>query len=73
MIVKTNPHLENSLQERQRRAMRSKVLVVAFLLIAPVIAAQAQSAPVVVSGDQRFHFTEKARTGGGGTKGCGTV
>ena len=59
MIVKTNPHLENSLQERQRRAMRSKVLVVAFLLIAPVIAAQAQSAPVVVSGDQRFHFTEK--------------
>ena len=59
MIVKTNPHLENSLQERQRRAMRSKVLVVAFLLIAPVIAAHAQSAPVVVSGDQRFHFTEK--------------
>jgi hypothetical protein len=59
MIVKTNLHLEYSLQEEQRRAMRSKVLVVAFLLIAPVIAAHAQSAPVVVSGDQRFHFTEK--------------
>ena len=39
--------------------MRSKVLAVIFLLIAPVIAAHAQSAPVVVSGDQRFHFTEK--------------
>jgi tetratricopeptide (TPR) repeat protein len=59
MIVKTNPHLEYSLQKEQRRAMRSKVLVVAFLLIAPVIAAHAQSAPAVVSGDQRFHFTEK--------------
>ncbi len=58
MIVKT-PHLEYSLQEEQRRTMRSKVLVAAFLLIAPVIAAHAQSAPVVVSGDQRFHFTEK--------------
>src|SRR5271170_7963434 len=39
--------------------MRSKVLSIAFLLIALVIAAHAQSAPVVVSGDQRFHFTEK--------------
>src|ERR1700689_5194873 len=59
MIVKINPHLEYSLQEEQKRAMRSKVLVVAFLLIAPVIAAHAQSAPVIVPGDQRFHFTEK--------------
>jgi dienelactone hydrolase/predicted negative regulator of RcsB-dependent stress response len=59
MIVKTNPHLEHCLQEEQRRAMRSKVLVVAFLLIAPVIAAHAQSALVVVPGDQRFRFTEK--------------
>src|ERR1700693_2645024 len=59
MIVKTNPHLEYSLQEEQRRAMPSKVLLVAFLLIAPVIAAHAQSARVVLSGDQRFHFTEK--------------
>ena len=39
--------------------MRSKVLVVAFLLIANVIAAHAQSGSVVSSGDQRFHFTEK--------------
>ena len=40
--------------------MRSKVLAVIFLLIAPVIAAHAQSAPVAISGDQRFHFTEKS-------------
>jgi pimeloyl-ACP methyl ester carboxylesterase len=59
MIVKTNPHLRYSLQEEQKRAMHSKVLVVTFLLIALVIAAHAQSAPVVVPGDQRFHFTEK--------------
>jgi len=59
MIVTTNPRLEHSLQAEQRRAMRSKVLVVAFLLIANVIAAHAQNAPVVASGDQRFHFTEK--------------
>src|SRR6202789_3267806 len=39
--------------------MRSKVVAVAFLLIALVMAAHAQSAAVVVSGDQRFHFTEK--------------
>src|SRR5271156_1926070 len=64
MIVKTNPHLEYSLQKEQRRAMHSKVLVVAFLLIAPVIAAHAQSAPAVVSGDQRFHFIEKPGPGG---------
>jgi tetratricopeptide (TPR) repeat protein len=57
--VTTNPHLEYSLQEKQTRAMRSKVLAVAFILIALVIAAHAQSAPVVVSGGQRFHFTEK--------------
>ena len=31
----------------------------AALLIALVAAARAQSAPVVASGDQRFHFTEK--------------
>jgi dienelactone hydrolase/predicted negative regulator of RcsB-dependent stress response len=59
VIVTTNPYLEYSLQEEQTRAMRSKVLAVAFLLIALVIAAHAQSGPVVVSGDQRFHFTEK--------------
>ena len=41
------------------RPMRSKVLAVAFLLIAFVAAAHAQSAPVVTSGDQRFHFAEK--------------
>ena len=58
-IVTTNPHLEHSLQEKQIRAMRSKVLAVAFLLIAFAAAAHAQSAPVVASGDQRFHFTEK--------------
>jgi hypothetical protein len=57
--VTTNPHLEYLQQEEQTRAMRSKVLAVAFLLIALVIAAHAQSAPVVVSGDQHFHFTEK--------------
>jgi predicted negative regulator of RcsB-dependent stress response len=57
--VTTNPHLEYSLQEKQTHAMRSKVLAVAFILIALVIAAHAQIAPVVVSGDQRFHFTEK--------------
>jgi tetratricopeptide (TPR) repeat protein len=55
----TNPHLEYSPQEEQTGAMRSKVLAVAFLLIALVIATHAQSAPVVVSGGQRFHFTEK--------------
>jgi len=59
MIVTTNPRLEHSLQAEQKRAMRSQVLVVAFLLIANVIAAHAQNAPVVASGDQRFHFTEK--------------
>jgi len=59
MIVATNPRLEFSLQDEPRRAMRSKVLVVAFLLIANVIAAHAQSGSVVSSGDQRFHFTEK--------------
>jgi len=59
MTVTTNPRLEYSLQEEQRCAMRSKVLVVAFLLVANVIATHAQSAPVVVSGDQRFHFPEK--------------
>ena len=59
MTVTTNPRLEYSLQEEQRCAMRSKVLVVAFLLVANVIAAHAQSAPVVAPGDQRFRFTEK--------------
>jgi dienelactone hydrolase/predicted negative regulator of RcsB-dependent stress response len=59
MIVTTNPHLENSPQEEQIRAMRSRLLAVAFLLIAFVAAVHAQSAPVVASGDQRFHFTEK--------------
>ena len=38
--------------------MRSKVLAVAFFLVV-LVAAHAQSAPVVASGDQRFHFTEK--------------
>jgi hypothetical protein len=38
--------------------MRSKVLAVAFL-IPFVVAAHAQNAPVVPSGDQRFRFTEK--------------
>jgi tetratricopeptide (TPR) repeat protein len=59
MIVATTWHLDHSLQEEQIRAMRSKVLALAFLLIAFVAAAHAQSAPVAVSGDQRFHFTEK--------------
>jgi tetratricopeptide (TPR) repeat protein len=59
MIVKANPHLEHSLQEEQRLAMRSKVLLVAFLLIAFGAAAHAQSAPVAVSRDQRFRFMEK--------------
>jgi dienelactone hydrolase/predicted negative regulator of RcsB-dependent stress response len=39
--------------------MRSKVFAVAYLLIALVVVAHARSAPVVVSGNQRFHFTEK--------------
>ena len=39
--------------------MRSKVLAVASLLIAFVATAHSQSAPVVASGDPRFHFTEK--------------
>ena len=59
MMVKANPRSEYFLQEEQRHATRSKVLVVAIFLIASVIAAQAQSAPPVASGDQRFHFTEK--------------
>jgi tetratricopeptide (TPR) repeat protein len=59
MVVTTNSHLESFLQEEQIFAMRSQVLAVAFLLIALVAAAHAQNAPVVASGDQRFHFTEK--------------
>ena len=59
MIVKTNPHLEYSLQEEQRRAVRSKALAVALLLVALVAIAHAQSAPVAGAGDQRFRFTEK--------------
>jgi dienelactone hydrolase len=59
MIVTTNPRLEYSLQEKQRRAMRSRVLAVAFLFTAFVPAARAQATPVAGSGDQRFHFTEK--------------
>jgi dienelactone hydrolase len=59
MIVTTNPRLEYSLQEKQRRAMRSRVLAVAFLFTAFVPAARAQTTPVAGSGDQRFHFTEK--------------
>ena len=59
MIITANPHLEHSMQEEQRRAMRWKILVVAFLLIASVMSAHAQSAAVVASGDQRFRFTEK--------------
>lgn len=39
--------------------MRSRILAIAFLLTALVAAAHAQTAPVVASGDQRFHFTEK--------------
>jgi hypothetical protein len=68
MIVKTNPNLEYSLQEEQRRAVRSKLLVVAFLLTAFVAAAHAQIAPVVASGDQRFHFTEKPGPDAAGLK-----
>ena len=60
MIVTTNPHLEHSLQKEQILAMRSKVLGVAFLLIAFVAVAHAQSAPVVASGDQHFHFAERS-------------
>jgi dienelactone hydrolase/predicted negative regulator of RcsB-dependent stress response len=59
VIVTTNPYLEYPLQEERTHAMSLKVFAVAFLLIALVIDAHAQSAPVVVSGDQRFHFTEK--------------
>ena len=51
--------VDAGLPGRSLRVHCRLVLVVAFLLIAPVIAAHAQSAPVVVSGDQRFHFTEK--------------
>jgi tetratricopeptide (TPR) repeat protein len=39
--------------------MRPKALAVAFFLSVFVAAAHAQSAPVVASRDQRFHFTEK--------------
>jgi dienelactone hydrolase/predicted negative regulator of RcsB-dependent stress response len=55
----TNTHLTHSPQEKQIRAMRSKVLAVAFLFTAFAAAAYAQIAPVVASGDQRFHFTQK--------------
>jgi hypothetical protein len=41
MIITANPRLEYSVKEEQRPAMRSKVLVVAFLLIANVISANA--------------------------------
>jgi dienelactone hydrolase len=58
--VTTNPHLRHSLQEEQIGALCSRVLAAAFLLIALVAAAQAQSAPVVASEDQRFHFTERS-------------
>src|SRR5580700_9166914 len=59
MMVKANPRSEYFLQEEQRHATRSKVLVVAIFLIALVAAAPAQTATVVASGDQRFHFTVK--------------
>jgi len=59
MIATTNPHLENSAQEERIPAMRSKLRAVAFLLIAFVAAAHAQSAAVVASRDEHFHFTEK--------------
>jgi hypothetical protein len=59
MMIKTNAHLKNSRQGERNLAMRSKALAVAFLLVVFVAAAHAQSAPVVVSGDQRFHFTQK--------------
>jgi dienelactone hydrolase len=59
MIVTTNPCLEHSPGEKKIRMMRSQVLAVAFLLIPFIAGAHAQSAPVVTSGDQRFHFTEK--------------
>jgi hypothetical protein len=59
MIVTTNPRSESSQQEKRGRAMRSKVLVVAFLLIANVVAAHGHGASAVASGDQRFRFTEK--------------
>src|ERR1700761_2712458 len=50
--------MQHSLQEKQIGARCSKALAVVFLLIAFVAAAHAQNAPVVASGDQRFHFTE---------------
>jgi hypothetical protein len=59
MMVTSNPHLEYSLQEEQRRAVRSQALAVALLLVALVAIAHAQSAPVAGAGDQRFRFTEK--------------
>ena len=59
MIVKTNPRSKYSLQEKQRRATRSKILAVAFLLVANVMSAHAQTSPAATSGDQHFRFTEK--------------
>jgi dienelactone hydrolase len=47
------------LEEKRGRAMRSRVLIVTFLLIANVVAAHAQNAPAVASAEQRFRFTEK--------------
>lgn len=59
IIMTTNTHLKHSLQEKQTRALRSKVLAVAFLVTAFAAAAHAQIAPVVAPGDQHFHFTQK--------------
>src|SRR5580704_6782478 len=59
MIGTTSPRSEHSLQEKRGRAMRSKVLVVTFLLISNVVASHAQNTPAVASAEQRFHFTEK--------------
>jgi hypothetical protein len=68
MMVTINSHLEGFLQEEQILAERSQALAVAFLMIAFVAAAHAQNAPVVVSGNQRFHFTEKPGPDGVGLK-----
>jgi dienelactone hydrolase/predicted negative regulator of RcsB-dependent stress response len=59
MIVSLNPHPKYRLQGNRSRAMRSKVIAVAFLVVASLAVAPAQTATVPAAADQRFHFTEK--------------
>jgi len=44
---------------KQLRAVRSRILAVAFLLLASLAPAHSQITPAAASPDQRFHFTEK--------------